>query len=818
MARPCRAAPLLLATGSLDRTIKIWDAETGRELATLDSETMAVSLVFLPGPEPGPGTLAALGEDGLVQLWDVTAARRLGVSIACTTGGPGSLGVHRETSELRCADLSSARVRRFALATLEERLPSFAVPGTEVGGRLSSDGSMLARFDEIGTVIVKLGARSAPTAAPAEWGQLKSFAVAPLSGQVAVVSDASGDVQLWDDRSGIFAREESFIGTSAHDAAFSPDERRLAVASENGDVVIVDPNPRDAMPIPLVRLRSYANRIEAGGLADDSARLAVHVWYDRQLVFDLRRGGMVQDMLDPRLTYDTTNAFPSAGSRYGDPFTVTAKADRVEFRGRDDLLLATLLVLDKIDAWVAIDPHGRFDTNMDLDDIKGVHWSPSGRPLEALPLDLLIRDFFEPRLLPRLLAGAPMGAPPLLETLDRRVPRVEIVSAEGGADGAATVRLKLDEGPPDARAVAHDLRLFRDGRLVKRWSMPMAAGEPAALAFETAIPCVATSRPVRFTAYAFNKDGVKSRTASATYVPPPCRAELPTAYVITVGVNSSRDPRWALDYAVDDARAMAATLARIEGYRVVPIRLESAGADWTSGQATKANIRDVLARLAGSPVAPGALAGVDGAIDLAKATPNDLVILSFAGHGLTDQRGEFYLLPSDVGPAVNFQADSLARLVSSRELSSWLEPIDAGQLALVLDACRSAASVDQPGFKPAPIGGGGLGQAAYDKAMRVLAAGYTSALESARLKHGHMSYALVVDALKAGDSGRLAADMNGDGRLTLAEWLEFGVRRTPELTVGEPNAQTPTLFDFAREPGREIVIRRQAAVEAASDR
>ena len=45
------------------------------------------------------------------------------------------------------------------------------------------------------------------------------------------------------------------------------------------------------------------------------------------------------------------------------------------------------------------------------------------------------------------------------------------------------------------------------------------------------------------------------------------------------------------------------------------------------------------------------------------------------------------------------------------------------ELVLIVDACpTSAASIESEGFKPGPLGSRGLGQLAYDKRMRVLAA------------------------------------------------------------------------------------------------
>jgi len=58
----------LLATGSIDRTVKLWDAATGELAATLRGHTEAVSaVVFLPGDL----LLASAGFDATVRFWDL---------------------------------------------------------------------------------------------------------------------------------------------------------------------------------------------------------------------------------------------------------------------------------------------------------------------------------------------------------------------------------------------------------------------------------------------------------------------------------------------------------------------------------------------------------------------------------------------------------------------------------------------------------------------------------------------------------------------------------------------------------------------------
>ncbi|QJT07169.1 hypothetical protein G9272_32545 [Streptomyces asoensis] len=60
----------LLATAGDDRTVRLWDARTGRELAALTGHTGRVLAVAF---SPDGARLASGGEDGTVRLWEVPA-------------------------------------------------------------------------------------------------------------------------------------------------------------------------------------------------------------------------------------------------------------------------------------------------------------------------------------------------------------------------------------------------------------------------------------------------------------------------------------------------------------------------------------------------------------------------------------------------------------------------------------------------------------------------------------------------------------------------------------------------------------------------
>ena len=248
--------------------------------------------------------------------------------------------------------------------------------------------------------------------------------------------------------------------------------------------------------------------------------------------------------------------------------------------------------------------------------------------------------------------------------------------------------------------------------------------------------------------------------------------------------------------------------------------------------ATKTNLKAVLDLLAGHTVENKLLDAIPGAERLQAATPEDLLIFSFSGHGHADDHGNFFLLPEDIdaGSDKVIRKETLDQSVSSDKLAEWLRDVDAGDLVMIVDACHSAASVEGDGFKPGPMGSRGLGQLAFDKGMRILAASQAAdeALESDLLGQGLLSYALVKDGLELGK-----ADFKPkDGAITLAEWLAYGAGRVPILysdllakrlqvarnTKGgvpklEPGAapprtsQEPAMFDFSRAKRDVMLVR-----------
>jgi WD40 repeat protein len=517
--------------------------------------------------------------------------------------------------------------------------------------------------------------------------------------------------------------------------------------------------------------------------------------------------------------------------------------------------------------FIAVTPEGRYDTNLGPD-ASQFRWLVSDAKFQSLAPQTFMRDYFEPRLSQKLIdcraanscATAMKPLPPIAD-LNRVLPTVritEVVPGDTAGKVIVSINVKDEENAQapngKTRSGVYGMKLFLNNRHVAQ--VPDNAYEPVKqtiLEWRKAnnsasnrgyddvhrweqtvmIPTSAETGRQVFSAYSFNEDRVKSDTATFTYVRPTVSPRPRRAFVLTIGIDAYDEQRLELNYAVADARLIAERLASIPGYDMRRVTL--AGAKRPDGSVqpvTREIINTALGILAGFPPAQSIAelrnAGID-ASALDNATPDDIVIISYSGHGWADKQGNFFLVPSDGKWATGDSLPDIGSLISSADLTMWLRAIAAGEIAFIIDACHSGASVDAGEFKPGPMGDAGLGQLAFDKGIRILAATQADdvALESANLKQGLLTAALGEGMTDSGGP----ADLNGDGKIVLDEWLRYAVKRLPSLSVAmrgsgagsapagsrgftfsnrapvaQAKVQEPALFDFNNEPSK-IVLR-----------
>ena len=413
---------------------------------------------------------------------------------------------------------------------------------------------------------------------------------------------------------------------------------------------------------------------------------------------------------------------------------------------------------------------------------KQIAWRDADGPTTR-PGEVFFSEFYRPGLLAELLDGYHPKLSRTIAQVDRRQPGIKL-AATGSLVQQRSVHLRIDvaESPANGQVPAggiRDVRLFRNGILIKAWrgDLKLSGG---ALSLETDATVISGDN--RFTAYAFNHDNVKSSDAEVI-VHGGATATKGTAYIVAVGVNHYANSEFDLRYAVPDATRLGElvekSLSSLNTYgRVVKV-------DLLDSDATKANLRLALDLLSGRVNAAPA-ASPSQLTQLRAVEPEDAVVVYFAGHGVA-WNDHFYLVPHDMGydgPRAELKGSIdqvLGRSISDSELEQEFEPIDAGQILLIIDACNSGKALEAEESRRGPMNNKGLAQLAYEKGMYVLTASqaYQSALESSKLGHGYLTYALAEEGL----TSTVADTMPVDGKITASEWFEYASRRVPQLQI-----------------------------------
>jgi uncharacterized caspase-like protein len=294
---------------------------------------------------------------------------------------------------------------------------------------------------------------------------------------------------------------------------------------------------------------------------------------------------------------------------------------------------------------------------------------------------------------------------------------------------------------------------------------------------------------VNLSVYAFNQAGLKGPTANRQFTRTlQSKNKEKNIYLITIGVNNYSNPAFNLDYAASDAVQLNQKLTSIfrSERSISQIYAKSLISPQipNSSIPTKENIRLTLESLSKN-TSKFSFHKSEVISPMPYSKTGDSVIIFYSGHGYFSPQGELYIFPSDIATDTSEKEitnNLLASAISTSELAEWLENIDAEDITLILDACHSAGAVGS-NFRPGPLASKGLGQLAYDKGMRILAATQSDsvALETEELKHGYLSYALINDGLDKG----LADFRPADGVIWIDEWLAYARKHVPELASGD---------------------------------
>lgn len=674
------------------------------------------------------------------------------------------------TSQIHVFDLAASRDLQipFKMHAINPSL-SFNAQGSLLGVSQSSGQVNLLSLPQ-GTAIASLAADHPTQIAVSPDGA--AFAVADRAGTTLYTVSASPQkiVNLPTDDPQHF-----FNNTPPNALRFSPDGQWLAIL-ETSELRLVS-----------TKTWTIARKIDGtGGLclafSPDSRRVALQMQSQGVEVLDLASGATVFE------DNDHVTSCPVAFSADGHVLAAASQYGTELLDAATGQILAHLYLFSdesnpqqqQLD-WLVVTPDGLFDgTPAAWDQLR---WRFSSDTFDLLPVEIFFQDFYRPGLLSDILAGKNPRAPTNIADVDRRQPHVEFASPQPASAPVSTRLLHLEiavsEAPADsthrAPSGARDLRLFRNGTLVRSWrgSLPLDPRGKARVSAD--VPIVAGEN--LFTAYAFNQSNIKTADASLVVHGTDQLQRKGIAWVISIGANhyAATDEGRDLDlhFAEADAGDFAGQFTRSQDAlrQFAAVRR----IDLLGSNATRANLEAAFRLLAG-----GSAQNLDDNqktlfAGLAAVQPEDGVFLFYAGHGAA-WKNHFYLVPQDYNPALPLD-DPGSHTVSDLDLSHMLDGIAPARGFLVIDACNSGQAIDSS--TPAgPVNSSGLAELAYEKGLSILAASKDSeeAHEASALGggHGYLTYALVEEGLRQGKAAF-------DNTVELRPWFNFAVRRVPQL-------------------------------------
>lgn len=362
--------------------------------------------------------------------------------------------------------------------------------------------------------------------------------------------------------------------------------------------------------------------------------------------------------------------------------------------------IVTLINIDR-DDWIVLGPDGLFDASPNAMGLMYYTVETSGKP-EIIELEQLKARYYEPGLLQKLtglsderirsvegLNEVPLY-PEVTAAIEQDQLRIQLKVRSGGigqvsifANGKEVVN---DANPQRQTRISYDLKqaqqlLFRhpDSTNIISLRVYNQAGWLKSSAIEF------TYQPSGW------PKGSAGNAGSTDW-----QAKLdPKMYVVTVGTSDYTGTQLDLQYATQDATAMARAMEAvgsnlftagdsIEVYCLTTASPDSTGLEGTNVQwrfASKDNVRATL----------------DGIKKKAKA--EDILLVYLSGHGVTygsAEQSQFYYLTGSVA-SEEMISDAEVRnkyTVSSGELTEWINSIAALKQVLVIDACNSGKVVE----------------------------------------------------------------------------------------------------------------------------
>lgn len=420
--------------------------------------------------------------------------------------------------------------------------------------------------------------------------------------------------------------------------------------------------------------------------------------------------------------------------------------------------------------WAVIARDGRIDgTDSAFAKLEWHEYDQSGHLINSTSLTSTISNFYTPRLLYSILNEG-LEEEGLIEEQIDNTPRLEILNIKDNQtvrdiefefkvkavyknDPYKEIAVYLNDKLVDAKLINSEKS---GSELINTYTVELVTGY-------NVIKCIARSEknfesePQE--AYVFFK-GMKKTT---------------DLYMLVIGINKYKNPRYELNYANADARAFKEIIESGSS----KIFQEQSVIYLSDSEASKENITNAFTEI------------------ISKAEASDVFILYYAGHGVMseEQKSEFYMIPYDVTQIYGDNDQLKTKGISAEELREFSKKIRAQKQLYVFDACQSGGLVDKIA-KRGVAEERAIAQLARSTGTFWLTASNSEqyATEFGELGHGLFTYTLLKGIGGDADGGE------NDKKITVKEISAYLNDMVPQLSKkykGMP--QYPTSYGYGQD-------------------